>query len=68
MQLTVNFVGAEPNEQTPSMALYTIDARGQATKVSALSNGKVDLGADPSKLGATVALGPDCLLYTSRCV
>ena len=59
MQLTVNFVGAEPNEQTPSMALYTIDARGQATKVSALSNGKVDLGADPSKLGATVALGPD---------
>jgi hypothetical protein len=59
MQLTVNFVGAEPNEQTPSMALYTIDARGQATKVSALSNGKVDLGADPAKLGATVALGPD---------
>ena len=59
MQLTVKFVGAEPNEQTPGMALYTIDARGQATKVSTLTNGKIDLGADPTKLGTTIALGPD---------
>jgi hypothetical protein len=59
MQLTVKFVGAEPNEQTPAMALYTIDARGQATKLSALKDGKVDVGDDPAKLGATVALGPD---------
>jgi len=59
MQLTAKFTGAEPNEQTPSMALYTIDARGQLTKLASLSNGKLDLGSDTTKLGTTVALGPD---------
>ena len=59
MQLTVTFVGAEPNEQTPAMALYTFDARGKASKVASLVNGKLDLDQDIKKLGNTVALGPD---------
>ncbi len=59
MQLTVKFTGAEANEQTPQMALYTVDARGKLTKFASLSNGKLDLGADLSKLGTSVALGPD---------
>ena len=58
MQLTVQFSGVEPNEQTPSMALYNVNARGQATKIAALANGKLDLG-DPTKLGPTVSIGPN---------
>ncbi len=59
MELQVSFVGAQANEQTPSVALYTLDSRGQATKVATVKDGKLDLGADPTKLGSVVALGPD---------
>ncbi|HXM61318.1 MAG TPA: hypothetical protein VN950_10715 [Terriglobales bacterium] len=58
MQLAVKFLGAEPNEQTPNIAAYSVDARGQATKIASLKDGKLDLGPE-SKLGATVTLGPD---------
>lgn len=58
MQLTVKFVGAEPNEQTPNIAVYSVDARGNATKIASLKDGKLDLGAE-AKLGATITLGPD---------
>jgi len=58
MQLTAKFIGVEPNEQTPNVALYSIDARGQAKKIASLKEGKLDLGAE-SKLGANVAVGPD---------
>ncbi len=59
MQLTVKFTGVEAHEQTPSLALYTINARGKATKFAPLKDGKLDLGANVAKLGTTVALGPD---------
>jgi len=58
MLLTVKFVGAEPNEQTPNIALYSVDARGQAKKIASLKDGKLDVGAE-SKLGVNVTLGPD---------
>ena len=59
MHLDVKFIGAQPNEQTPGIALYKIGARGQATKIAALAKEKLDLGADPAKLPGIVALGPD---------
>ena len=59
MQLTVNFVGVEPNEQTPAIALYSIDLRGRATRIVSLHDGKLNLGTDMDRLGKTVALGPD---------
>jgi hypothetical protein len=59
MELQVSFVGAQANEKTPSVALYTVDKRGQATKIATEKDGKLDLGADPTKLGPVVALGPD---------
>lgn len=59
MQLTVHFVGVEPHEQTPNVALYKVNARGQATKVATLANGKLDLGAEPAKLGSTISIGPN---------
>ncbi len=60
MQLDVKFVGAQPNEQTPGIALYMIDARGQATRIAALAKGKLEVGdAPPKDASAIVALGPD---------
>jgi hypothetical protein len=59
MELQVSFVGAQANEQTPAVALYTLDVRGQAKKIATVKDGKLHLGADPAKLGSVVALGPD---------
>lgn len=59
MELQVSFVGAQANEKTPKVALYTVDKRGKATKIATEKDGKLDLGADPTKLGAVIALGPD---------
>jgi len=58
MELQVSFVGAQANEQTPSVALYTLDPRGQAKKIATVKDGKLHLGTDLNKLGI-VALGPD---------
>jgi hypothetical protein len=38
MQLAVKFLGAEPNEQTPNIAAYSVDARGQANKIASLKD------------------------------
>lgn len=58
MQLHVNFVGAQANEKTPDIALYSLDIRGQAKKIAAVKEGNVNLTAEVNKL-ATIALGPD---------
>jgi hypothetical protein len=55
MQLTVNFVGIEPNEQAPRLGLYSIDARGQAAKVASMKDHEADTGADLTQLGARLA-------------
>jgi hypothetical protein len=59
MQLKITFVGAQPNEQTPNLALYAIDARGKATKLVTGAKGQLDLGTDTSRFKGTIALGPD---------
>ncbi|HEX4022330.1 MAG TPA: hypothetical protein VHX63_14390 [Acidobacteriaceae bacterium] len=60
MQVEVNFVGKQADEQTPAIALYAMDARGQATKVAALENGKLNLAALTKSEGqGVIALGPD---------
>ena len=61
MQPTINFVGIQPNEQTPNIALYSIDARGAAHKIiAAASEGKLDLGRHASeRVRGTIAIGPD---------
>jgi hypothetical protein len=60
MQPTINFVGIQPNEQTPNIALYSIDARGAAHKIIAASEGKLDLGRHASeRVRGTIAIGPD---------
>jgi hypothetical protein len=60
MQLAINFVGTQPNEQTPNIALYSIDARGAAHKIVAESEGKLDLGKGAGeRVKGTIAIGPD---------
>jgi hypothetical protein len=51
--------GVQPNEQTPNLALYAIDARGKAAKLVAGAKGQIDLGADTGRITGTIALGPD---------
>jgi len=54
-------VGAEANEQTPSVALYQVNASGQATrKIAGVQEGKLEVSAELTKQKtAVVALGPD---------
>lgn len=59
MQLQIKFAGVQANEQTPDVALYSIDNRGQATKIAVLSDGGLHLKADSAKVGTLIALGPD---------
>ncbi|MGD0829892.1 MAG: hypothetical protein ABR907_03035 [Terracidiphilus sp.] len=59
MQLKIKFAGAQAHEQTPSVALYTLDIRGQAKKLAALKDGELNLKADSAKAGSLIALGPD---------
>ncbi|HZP46171.1 MAG TPA: hypothetical protein VFB15_11015 [Candidatus Binataceae bacterium] len=60
MQLEVKFVGAQPHEHLPRIALYTIDLRGAAKKVAVAEEGRLNLGDDPHRtLRGTIALGPD---------
>jgi hypothetical protein len=57
MAYKVTFVGAQPNEQTPTVAVYEVDARGKIGKKIAVSaKGQLDLPADRN---AVVAFGPD---------
>ena len=61
MKLAVKYVGAEPNEQTPNVALYLMDASGRvARKVSAVREGELEVSGELlKKKNAVVALGPD---------
>ena len=60
MQLAPKFIGVLPNEETPAIALYTIDARGAAKKVVALAKGSLDLGDQPARrISGIIAIGPD---------
>jgi len=60
MELAVSFIGVQPHEQAPNVALYAIDMRGVAQKIVAASEGKLDLGHHPSEsIKGTIALGPD---------
>jgi hypothetical protein len=61
MKLAVKFVGAEPNEQTPGVALYRVNASGQvAGKLGVARNGELEISPElTKKKSAVVALGPD---------
>src|SRR5579863_9392919 len=59
MHLQIKFVGAQANEQTPAIALYAFNIRGQAQKVATLEGDKLHLNTDKAKLGSLIALGPD---------
>lgn len=61
MKLAVKFVGAEANEQTPKIALYQVNASGQATeKIATEHNGEIEVSAEVTKQKtAVIALGPD---------
>ena len=59
MQLKIKLSGAQANEQTPEIALYTLDIRGKAKKLAAVKDGEFHLKTDSEKLGSLIALGPD---------
>lgn len=59
MQLQISFVGAQANEQTPTIALYVINLRGQAKKIATSADGKFSLKADSVRSESRIALGPD---------
>ena len=60
MQVQLTLVGAQPDEQTPDVALYAIDARGQASKLATASNGKLDISGEVARSKhRIVAFGPD---------
>ena len=57
MSYKVTLVGAEAHEQTPAIALYSVDVRGQVgKKIAVVTNGQLDL---PKDRNAVVAFGPD---------
>jgi hypothetical protein len=61
MKLAVKFVGAAPNEQTPSVALYQVNASGQvARKIAVARDAELEVSSELTKQkSAVVALGPD---------
>jgi hypothetical protein len=61
MKVNVALVGAQPDEQAPQIALYSLNADGQVQKkLATVEKGSVDLPADLVKQKqAIVALGPD---------
>lgn len=60
MQLDIKYVGVQPHEHTPNIALYAIDLRGAAKKLASSSRGKLDLADELVRgLKGTLALGPD---------
>lgn len=61
MKVNIALVGAQPDEQAPQIALYSINAAGQVQKKLALvEKGSVELPGDLAKQkNAVVALGPD---------
>ncbi len=61
MKLTVKFVGAEPNEQTPNVAFYQVNASGQVThKIGVARDSQLEVSAEFTKQrSAVVGLGPD---------
>ncbi len=57
MAYKVVFVGAQAHEQTPPVAVYSLDAVGRITgKIAVATDGQLDLSRAK---GAVVALGPD---------
>lgn len=57
MSFKVTLVGAEAHEQTPAIAVYSVDLRGQlGKKLAVVENGQLDL---PKDRNALVAFGPD---------
>jgi hypothetical protein len=58
MPYTITLVGAQANESTPNIAVYTFDARGRIdAKVAVAAAGQLDI--DPRRLPRIVAFGPD---------
>jgi len=59
MQLQIKFVGAQANEQTPTIALYVLNLRVQARKIATSEGEKLHLKTDDARMGSLIALGPD---------
>ncbi|MGZ4853716.1 MAG: hypothetical protein ACXVKH_00735 [Candidatus Angelobacter sp.] len=61
MKINVTLVGAQPDEQAPQIALYSINAAGQIQKkLATVDKGSVDFPSDMVKQKqAAVAFGPD---------
>jgi len=59
MQVQIKFVSAQADEQTPRLALYALDIRGQIVKVATSGGQKLSLETDDARLGSLIALGPD---------
>ena len=59
MAYKITFAGAQPNEQTPPIAAYSLDALGRVSgKIGAASaDGKMDLSR--AAKGSVIAFGPD---------
>ena len=58
MVYKVTFVGVEAHEETPNLAAYTLDVRGNiAAKVAVAKGGHIDI--DPKRLAGIVVFGPD---------
>ena len=57
MAYKVTFVGAQAHEQTPQVAVYSLDTLGRITgKIAVATDGKVDI---TRAHGPVVGLGPD---------
>jgi hypothetical protein len=57
MTYKITLVGAQPHEQTPSIAVYAVDARGRiGAKIAVVRDGELNLPADHSPV---IAFGPD---------
>ena len=57
MAYKVVFAGAQPHEQTPSVAVYSLDTLGRVTgKIAVSSEGQLEIKRSKS---AVIALGPD---------
>jgi hypothetical protein len=57
MAYKVTFVGAQAHEETPQIAVYSLDTLCRITnKIAVVADGKVDIKTAP---GAVIALGPD---------